>query len=209
MPVDADTLLKFSATVLAIIMSPGPDTMLILRCGLTSGHRAAFAAVAGVQLGLVVHTLLAMAGVSVIVASSPLLFRAIGVAGAVYLGWLGIQSIRGAGALSLDADRPLVRPWRAGRDALVTNVLNPKVMILFLALFPNFVSVERGNVQAQLLTLSAVLVALNVAWQAPLAWVAKEARRWLTRPHVQRTVSTITGGILVAFALLMLYEHFG
>lgn len=207
MPVDAATLAAFALTVTAIVVSPGPDTMLILRCGLTSGPRAAFAAVAGVQLGLLVHTALAAAGVSVLVATSPVLFRMVAVAGASYLAWLGIQGMRGTGALGLRDTGVAMSPARACRDALVTNLLNPKVIILFLALFPNFVVAGRQDVTAQLLTLSATLIVINVAWQAPLAWVAKEARRFLTRPRVQRAVSAGTGAILLAFAALMLYEH--
>lgn len=115
--------------------------------------------------------------------------------------------MRGTGALGLRDTGVAMSPARACRDALVTNLLNPKVIILFLALFPNFVVAGRQDVTAQLLTLSATLIVINVAWQAPLAWVAKEARRFLTRPRVQRAVSAGTGAILLAFAALMLYEH--
>jgi threonine/homoserine/homoserine lactone efflux protein len=81
------------------------------------------------------------------------------------------------------------------------------VIILFLALLPNFVAVERGNVPAQLIALSATLIFINVAWQAPMAWAANGIRRWLLRPMVQRTVSRVTGTILLMFAGLLLYEH--
>ncbi len=207
MPVDPATLAAFAATALAIVVSPGPDTLLIVRYGLISGHRAALAAVLGVQLGLVLHTLMAVAGLSVLIAASPDLFRAIAVAGAAYLAWLGLQGLRGPGAFVIEADRPSVSAVKACRDAILTNVLNPKVIVLFLALFPNFVVLDRTDVTAQFLTLSGVLIAINVAWQAPLAWIAKEARRWLGRPRVQRWVSGLTGGVLMAFAALMLYDH--
>lgn len=207
MPVDGSTLAAFALTAMAIVISPGPDTMLIIRYGLTSGHRGALAAVAGVQVGLVVHTMLAVAGISVLIATSPTLFRLVAVAGAAYLGWLGIQGLRGAAAFGLDGSRPPVSAGKACRDAVFTNLLNPKVVLLFVALYPNFLKVEEGHVTAQLLTLSAVLIAINLIWQAPLAWAAKWVRRWLGRPRVQRLVSAITGGILLAFAALMLYEH--
>lgn len=207
MPVDPAMLAAFALTVAAIVVSPGPDTMLILRYALTSGPRAAFAAVFGVQLGLLVHTALAAAGVSVLIATSPVLFRMVAVAGAGYLAWLGIQGLRGSGAFGIDGAQVAASPAKACRDALVTNLLNPKVIILFLALFPNFVVTARQDVTAQLLTLTATLIVINVAWQAPLAWLAKEARRFLTRPRVQRAVSAGTGAVLLAFAALMLYEH--
>ena len=193
--------------MLAIVVSPGPDTMLILRYALTSGQKAGFAAVAGVQLGLMVHTVLAVLGVSLIIASSPVLFKGVAIAGAGYLAWLGIQGFRESGTIRLDGSRRPVTAARACRDAVITNVLNPKVILLFLALLPNFVDTGRGDVPAQLITLAALLIVINVMWQAPLAWAAQIIRGWLTKPAVQRAVSRLTGTILLLFAGLMLYEH--
>lgn len=207
MPVDPPTLLAFALAVLAIVLSPGPDTILILRYALTSGQKAGFAAVAGVQMGLMVHTLLAVVGISVIIASSPILFRIVAIAGAAYLAWLGIQAFREGGLVTLDGARQPVSAAKACRDAILTNVLNPKVIILFLALLPNFVVIGRGDVPAQLVTLSATLIVINVAWQAPMAWAANGIRRWLLRPRMQKAVSRVTGVTLLTFAGLLLYEH--
>jgi homoserine/homoserine lactone efflux protein len=204
---DPVTLAAFSLTAFALVISPGPDTMLIVRYGLTSGPRAAFAAVAGVQLGLIVHTLLAVAGISALIAASPALFRTLAIAGAAYLGWLGIEGLRATATFTIDAARPPVSAHKACRDAVLTNVLNPKVILLFVALYPNFVKPGRGDVTSQLLALSAVLIVINVMWQAPLAWAAKSVRRWLARPQIQRLVSRLTGTILLAFAVLILWEH--
>ena len=209
MPVEPAVLGAFVVAVTALVMSPGPDTVLILRYTLTSGCGVGLATVAGVQLGLMVHTLAAVLGVSLIIASSPVLFKTVAAAGAGYLGWLGIQGLRGGGALSLGAGSAPVTMTRACRDAILCNILNPKVIVLFLALFPNFVDARRGEVAAQLLTLAAVLIAINVVWQTPLAWVADAVRRWLVTPAVGRALSRGAGAVLLAFAVLMLYDHFG
>jgi len=185
MPVEPATLLAYSLTVAAVVLSPGPDTILILRYALGSGCRVGLATVAGVQFGLLGHTLLAVFGISVIIATTPWLFRSVALAGALYLGWIGM----------------------AVRDAMLCNLLNPKVILLFLALLPNFVDAERGDVPAQLIFLSLVLLVINVAWQAPLAWAAVAVRRWLNRPRVQRVVNVTTGTFLVGFALLMVWEQ--
>ena len=79
--------------------------------------------------------------------------------------------------------------------------------MLFLALYPNFLAIGRGDVSAQVAILSAVLVAINVAWQVGLVRAAEFARRRLTRPEVQRAVGRLTGGILIALAAIMLWEH--
>jgi threonine/homoserine/homoserine lactone efflux protein len=207
LPVDLPTLGAFALAALAIVISPGPDTMLILRCSLTSGQRAGLAAVAGIQLGLIAHTILAAVGVSVLIASSPPLFKAVALAGAGYLGWLGIQGFRPRRRLAVENQRPPVSAGKALRDAMVTNILNPKVIILFLALYPNFVVLGRGAVWLQLVTLSVLLIAINVAWQAPMAWAADQMRRWLGRPSVQHWLTVLTSSVLLAFAVLMIYEH--
>ncbi|MDV7340785.1 LysE family translocator [Terasakiella sp. A23] len=206
MIMDAATLLAFVLTAGAIVLSPGPDTVLILRYSLNSGRNVGLATVFGVQVGLIGHTLLAILGISVIVASSPFLFKSVAVLGAAYLAWIGIQGFRGT-TLKFDSDGPAITSRKAIRDAALCNLLNPKVIILFLALLPNFVDPERGSVTIQLMILSAVLILINVIWQAPLAFAADAIRNWLSRPRVQKTVNASTGAFLLFFAALMLWEH--
>jgi threonine/homoserine/homoserine lactone efflux protein len=203
---DPGLLAGFLVTVTAIIVSPGPDTMLIIRHALVSGRTVGFATLAGVQAGLVGHTLLAVFGVSVVIASSPLLFRGVAVAGAGYLAWLGIQCFRPTGALKVGGGGA-VSPAKGFRDAMVTNLLNPKVIMLYLALFPNFLDLEAGGITLQLLAMSAMLLAINTVWQGLLVAAADRARTWLTRPAVQTGVNRATGLVLITFACLMLWEH--
>lgn len=205
-PIEPATLATFIVAVLALVMSPGPDTMLILRYTLTSGHRVGLATVAGVQFGLLVHTAAAALGLSLLIASSPPLFRGVAIAGAAYLGWLGLQSLRAATPAIGDAGRP-IGAGTAARDAMITNILNPKVIMLFLALMPQFVDADRGAVPSQLVLLGLLLILVNTLWQLGLALLAEGIRLWLIRPVVQRAVSWVTGTILLMFAGLMLYEH--
>ncbi len=207
MPVEPAILGAFIIAASALVITPGPDTVLIVRYALGSGQRVGLAAVAGVQLGLLVHTGLAVAGISLIIASSPVLFRAVALAGAAYLGWLGLQGFRGGGALGFNAAPGDISGLRALRDAALTNLLNPKVILLFLALLPNFVDTARDDVAAQLMTLAAALIVINVLWQAPLAWLAVTVRHWFGDPAVSRMISRVTGGILIFFAVLMVYDN--
>ena len=206
-PIDPTLLGGFIVAAVAIIVSPGPDTIVILRHALTGGRGTGLAAVSGVQLGLLVHTALAVAGISLLVASSPVLFQGLTVIGAVYLAWLGIQSLRGGGGLEVETGPAPAGAARACREAALCNILNPKVILWFLALLPNFVNPEAGDVTTQLIALSALLIALNILWQAPMALAADGVRRWLGRPETMHAVNRVSGVILLGMAALMLGQH--
>ncbi len=206
MIIDAATLMAYALTVGAIVLSPGPDTILILRYALSSGRRVGMATVLGVQIGLVGHTLLAIFGISFIIASSPILFKLVATAGAAYLAWIGIQGFRGT-TLKFDGAGPAISAKKAILDAALCNLLNPKVIILFLALLPNFVHPEKGQLTLQLILLAVILVIINVIWQTPIAWAADKVRSWLSRPRVQKTVNGATGAFLLFFSAMMLWEH--
>lgn len=207
MPVDLPTLLAFLATILALVLSVGPDTLLIIRYTMSSGPRTGAATVIGVQLGLFSHTALAALGISLVIASSTIAFKSIAVAGAAYLAWLGIQGFR-SGLINVDAmsGGRVVRPYAGMRDALLTNLFNPKVIVLFLALMPNFVD-PAHRVWPQLVTLGIALFVVNVVWQMGIMLVADRARVWLGRPSVQRAVSWSTSAVLFVFAAGLLIDH--
>ena len=207
MPLEPATLVAFALTATVIVVSPGPDTVVILRHALATGRTAGLAAVVGVQFGLLIHTALAALGISALVAASPMLFKALSLAGAFYLAWLGMRLIgtRGAAAV-LDASAPATA-WRAGREALLTNLLNPKVLVLFLALYPNFVVATCGSIALQIACLSVVRIAVNIVWQVGLVWSADRARLWLGRPAVDRSIQLCAGTALSAFAVFLVVEH--
>ena len=204
---ELSTLAAFAVTAGAVVVSPGPDTALILRHALTGGRRTGMAAVLGVQLGLLVHFTLAALGVSLIIASSPVLYRSVAFMGAAYLAWIGIQGLLGGGPLRLKADGPAASGRRAMRDAMVTNLLNPKVIILFLGLLPNFVDRTADTVTQQMMVLTATLIIINTLWQAPMAWAADAVRRWLANDRAQRWIAIGTGVVLIGFAVLMVADN--
>jgi homoserine/homoserine lactone efflux protein len=206
-PIEPSVLGTFVVASIAIVTSPGPDTVLVLRYALNDGRGIGLAAVSGVQLGLVVHTTLALLGISLLVASSPLLFRAVAIAGAAYLAWLGWRSLRGEGGLELKVAGPTANAGRALREAALCNILNPKVILWYLALLPNFIDPAR-SVPVQVLALACVLIAINVAWQVPMALAAGSVREWLGRADVRRAVNRVSGATLIGMAVLMLAQNF-
>lgn len=207
LPVALPTLATFAGAALALVLTPGPDTALILRHALSGGRVPGFAAVLGVQVGLLGHFTLAALGVSLLIASSPILFKTVAFVGALYLAWIGVHAVRGGGALKIHGDAPPASPLRAAREAMLCNLLNPKVVMLFLGLLPNFVDYGSDNVGAQLLTLTAVLIVINFAWQAPMAFAADTLRRWLADAKAQRWVAGTTGTVMIGFAVLMVVEN--
>ena len=207
LPIDPPLFAAFILAASAVVVSPGPDTIVILRHALNSGLRTGLVSVAGVQAGLGVHTILAALGLSVVIVSSPLLFQAIAVAGALYLGWLGVQGFR-APLLALDGEpgraASSMAAWRHG---FFSNLLNPKVILLYLALLPSFVAPQLGSAEIQLAILGLTIIAINIVWQSFLVAAAGHMRRWLQSEAVQRKVSRITGAILIAFAIAMLWNN--
>ena len=93
---------------------------------------------------------------------------------------------------------------RALREAALCNLLNPKVILLFLALFSNFVDYQRGDVSVQLITLAVILITINVFWQAPMALAAGALRRWFANASVIIWVNRASSGMLLVMAALML-----
>ena len=92
------------------------------------------------------------------------------------------------------------------REGALSNILNPKVILLFLALFPNFVDYRRDDVSAQLISLAVILITLNVFWPTPMALAAGALRRWLSSPAVRTGVNRASGGMLLVMAALMLAQ---
>lgn len=206
--IDGVQFAGFTLTAGAIVLSPGPDTMLILRNSFAGGRRIGLFTVAGVQIGLLTHTLAATAGLSLLLASWPVAFKIIAAAGAAYLGWLGVQTLRSGVVGSMADGRSLsITSHGALRDAALTNLLNPKVILLFLALMPQFVVLERGHVPVQMLLLSAWLIVINLLWQVPLALLAQAMRRILLNLTAQRILTWVTGAILLFFAGLLLWDY--
>lgn len=210
MPLDPTLFVGYLVVAAIIVVSPGPDTMLILRYTLAGGRRVGFATLSGVQLGILGHITAAVLGLSVLILSVPIAFKAVAIAGAAYLAFIGVQALR-AGTLRISPEAQAqaleVGRARAVRDAIITNLLNPKVIMLFVALMPNFVAPQRASVPLQLVLLGVTLIVINVAWQTGLVLAAARLRQWLTRLSVQRVIAIISGIVFIGFAVMLLIEH--
>jgi threonine/homoserine/homoserine lactone efflux protein len=198
------SVLTFALLAGALTVTPGLDTALVLRAALTRGRREAVATAAGIVAGLFVWGAAAAAGVSALITASDVAYDVLRFAGAAYLVWLGgrllLRALPGA-APEDDAEGPAPgSAWRAARTGLLTNLLNPKVGVFYVALLPQFVP-ARGDALAVGLLLTAVHAVLSLLWFALLIASAAVLSRWLRRSSTARVIDGVTGTALVGFGV--------
>jgi threonine/homoserine/homoserine lactone efflux protein len=193
------TLLLFVATVLPLICTPGPDMLFITAQTLSSGAGAGLQATAGVCLGYMVHSLLVALGVAAIIAASPVLFEALRWLGAAYLIYLASQLIRSA----LRPGRPSLVAARGGnvmRRGFLTAFLNPKGMMIYFAILPQFMQHD-GNIALQATLLSAIFIGLcGLVYSVLSLAVAAAGRKTGLSDRGRRWVEGISGGLLILAA---------
>ena len=202
--------LAFLGAALLVIATPGPDSLNTLALGLARGRREGVAYALGVGAGCMTHTLWAVLGISALVAASAPAFNLIKWLGVLYLLWLGVRALRDMGSVGLPgAERA------AGQAALpaaslrgrfmqgwLTNALNPKVMLFFLAFLPQFVDTSAGPVAGQLLWMGGVFTAITSVAYAALAWSAGGlGERLSARPGLARGLNRCTGVLFIALAV--------
>nr|WP_230507103.1 LysE family translocator [Serratia sp. Lou2A] len=155
--IDAATLLLFSGACVALALTPGPDMLLIASRSVSQGRRAGFASLAGIQLGTYCHALAAALGLSQLFVAVPLAYDAVRMLGAAYLLYLAWKTLRSGSSLQASSGLQAVPTARIFRQGLFTNILNPKMALFVLALFPQFIDPRAGSVVVQMLALATVL----------------------------------------------------
>ena len=188
----------FVGVLLVVLCTPGPDFAVVLRHAL-AGPRPAARAAAGIVTGLAGHTAAAALGLSAVLAARPDVLTAVRLAGAAYLGWLGVQALRAA-FVRTPAAAARARSRRPYLDGLAGNLLNPKALLFFMGLIPQFV-VPGPTVTAQLLLLAGTTVVASVAWWTIVITVVARGRARLAGSRLRRTVDAATGGALLAVAV--------
>ena len=193
-----------------LTITPGPGTAMVVRSAIRGGWRAGVLTVAGNSIGVVTWAVLSVIGISALIAASEVAFLALKVTGAVILIWLGLQSLRraGAGLGTNHGAAPDPRPprRRAFRDGLVTSLANPKLAVFFVALFPQFVD-ERGTVLPTTLVMAALIVSFDLVWYTALAVLVSRAGEGFRRTRLARRLERATGALLVALGARVALEQ--
>ena len=206
--IDQSTLITYVVIVLGFVFIPGPATLLTVARAASSGTRVGIATGAGVAAGDIVHTAMAIVGISAVIAASAFLFSLIKYLGAAYLVYIGIRAILdrkpvapGSGMISITAST-------AFRQAIVSEILNPKTAVFFLAFLPQFVKPENGAVFLQLTILGVLFVLLGLLATVVFAISAGSLGNFLRRnPAVLRWQGKVVGGIYCTLGLRIAFQE--
>jgi threonine/homoserine/homoserine lactone efflux protein len=205
--VDTSVLLPFILSSLVIILSPGADTFLLLRFAIRGGPRAGFSAMFGILVGLSLVSLLLISGMGLLISQVPLALGIVNVGGIAVLVMLAGISVRaGIGLLRTPSTSEQVttvttkdKPFRL---SLVTNVTNPKVLIFYLAFFPQFLG-EAQSAVLQLTLLSVAFLVVTIVWLVPLVFAASAARSFFLKPRVAIAMEFTVAGVFLALAIVL------
>ena len=203
-----ETLLTFSAVAGIAIVSPGPATLLAVRNGSSFGLRAAIWSSLGNVCGLFCVSAATLLGLGVLLKSSALLFAAVKTLGALYLFYLGLRQLfarTGTTDAGLDAVTRTTAPAapQLYREALLVATTNPKAILFFTALFPQFIDAQ-APLLTQFLVLTGIFMAISFLSLLSYAFVARRARRLFVQPLFARWGKRVVGAVFIAFGAALL-----
>ncbi|HLP30934.1 MAG TPA: LysE family translocator [Geothrix sp.] len=192
-----------SAVALGMVLTPGPNMVYLVSRSVTQGHRAGLVSLAGVAAGYLVYLVLAAAGLVAVLTLVPPVYLAIKLAGAAYLLWLAWCAVRPGGTSAFAPKAlPADPPRRLFAMGLVTNLLNPKIAILYVSLLPQFVDPGRGHLAEQSLILGLAQITVSLSVNALIVMSAGTVSAFLTRrPAWLRTQRYLMGTVLAGMAL--------
>ena len=195
--------LPFLLAITALTLTPGIDSLLVMRNAARGGNRDGLLTSFGICLGLFFHATLSAAGLSAILMGSAELFTLIKIAGACYLVFLGLQSLGSAlkgSSQTIEATTRVafIPASQSLREGLLSNVLNPKPIVFYMAFLPQFIDPAFSPIP-QALLMAAIHFSICMLWQGGLVLMVDKARGWLQKPQVSKIMDSITGVLLVGF----------
>ncbi|MEM9477415.1 MAG: LysE family translocator [Pseudomonadota bacterium] len=205
MILDPNLTAAYLVIATALALTPGPDVLFVVANGMRHKVRGAIASALGIGFGSVLHALAAALGISALIAASPVAFDALRYAGAAYLTFLGYKALRSWWAYSNDLNTKNAPVEASARNVflrgLITNILNPKVVVFYLALLPQFVSVELGNVGMQIFLLGCIHNAIGIIYLICIGLAAGTASGWLARTSFGKWMDGIAGVFFIGLAV--------
>lgn len=194
----------FAVFALLLVLAPGPDFAVVVKSALAGGRRAGFWTGVGVTASNVVQGTAAALGVGALIVASQPVFDAIRWVGVAYLCWLAVHALRSAWGGAADvpgaapAPRERTRALVRLRQGFLSNITNPKVLVFYLSVLPQFL--HPGSAVADALALAYTHAVLSLVWLTVLVAALHSVRTWLTRRRVRRSLDAATGVVLLGFA---------
>lgn len=208
MLLDPQQVIAFLGAAVLLTLAPGPDNLMVLSIGAARGRLRGMAFGLGCALGCLSHTLLAALGVSALIQASPVAFTALRLAGGAYLVWIGWQALRSRGGTASSGKAFDDAPWSLFRRGLVANAINPKVIMFFLALLPQFVVPSRGGTGWQIVQLGTLFTLQAAVLFGLLGYFAGAVGQWLSRHGTAGLwLDRVAGGVLVALGLRLIVSR--
>jgi RhtB (resistance to homoserine/threonine) family protein len=204
---DITALTTYLIAITLLTITPGVDTMLVIRNTARGGWRDGAVSSFGICSGLFVHAVISAVGISVILMQAVWAFSALKLAGAGYLIWLGLSSWRKvlrresfAIINGTPARAESLRIGRSLREGFLSNVLNPKTAVFYMAFLPQFINPTHSAL-IQSLLLAGLHFVIAMIWQCLLALMVKQLKSWLQRPRVNQWFDGVTGTVMIALGL--------
>jgi threonine/homoserine/homoserine lactone efflux protein len=207
--IEPTKFLLFLGVSWALIIAPGPDMLYVITRGIAHGRRAGILSAVGVVCGILVHTTAAAFGLTLILQTSALAFLLVKYIGAAYLITLGIKAWRDKSTFDLRTPAPLVTSGALFWQGVLSNVLNPKIAIFFLAFLPQFVDQGSSHVTWQMVFLGLTFACFGLCFLLVIGYSSGTIGRWLTgRPQYVQSLQRLAGGILISLGIRLAFtEH--
>ncbi|MET3613472.1 threonine/homoserine/homoserine lactone efflux protein [Rhizobium aquaticum] len=202
------TLAAFALVALGMVLTPGPNMLYLISRSLSQGPRAGLISLCGVACGFIFYVVAAAFGITAILLTVPLAYDALRLVGAAYLAWLAWSALKpGARPIFETRDLPIDGPRRLFLMGLLTNLLNPKVAVLYLSLLPQFIDPSKGHVLAQSVILGLEQITISVSVNSMIAVSAGSVALFLKeRPFWAQVQRWMMGTVLAGLAARMALE---
>jgi len=192
----------FVGVAWVLILAPGPDMVYVITRGVAHGRKAGIVSAVGVVCGILVHTTAAALGITLIFQTSAFAFLVVKYLGAIYLIYLGVKAWQDKSAFNLQASTSSVSSQSLFRQGVLSNVLNPKIAVFFLAFLPQFVDQASSQVALQMAILGLTFAFFGLCFLVAVGYFAGAVGAWLTRsPHYTNILRWLTGGILISLGV--------
>ena len=190
----------------ALIIAPGPDMLYVITRGVTQGRQAGMLSALGVICGILVHTLAAAFGLTLIIQTSAFAFLLVKYLGAIYLITLGVKAWRDTSTFSLQHSTSSMSFRRVFWQGILSNVLNPKIAIFFLAFLPQFVDKANSDITLQMITLGVTFAFFGLCFLLVIGYSSGTIGSWLTgRPRYTQLLQRFAGGMLIGLGVRLAF----